>query len=255
MKRLWVLGADDSEMRYIDLILTLCSEKVCYARSEDRLRRVLPSESLSGRWVLPRRISLRRYDVVVLVKLNPLPILGSGFRGQLLVMDNRSPKDLRVPPLYQVCTYLLGGYESLVLGAAEHNLAEAYLVFGEDVLKLRARLFGLEESDIWMAERYVDDSVKVKSVLVNDLPVPNVLAWDIALYRGWVALFGVVDEGRYRYVIGGVPERSVVHRLVAHARAKGYSVEAFPALALGSFCVDDPDKFDLVSFVREALGA
>ncbi|GIW60480.1 MAG: hypothetical protein KatS3mg087_1546 [Patescibacteria group bacterium] len=258
MKRLWILGADDSEMRFIEWILIAHRnsdyETVCYARSLDGLSRVSSSDASSGRWVLPQGVCLNDYDEVVLVELSEAPLFFSvHFDKNLVVIDHHSPVNLRVSSLYQVCTYLLGGLEALIVGAIDQNLAEAYRVFGEDVLFVRAKSLGFGNVDIENAKLYVDESEKVGDVLVNASPLPNALVWEVALERGWVAVFKSSDLGKANYVIGGVPDLKQMNRLIDAAKAKGYHIYFHPQKGLGGFYVEDSESFDLVRFVQDAL--
>ncbi len=253
--RLWVLGALDLEMRVVESILRECGEDYCFAVSEsDGVRSVSFDEARSGRWVLPTGVDGGRDVELVLVNLNPSPIFRLG--KPCVVLGNSTGVDLGYPSLYQVCTYLLGGMRALMVGAASHDIARAYAVFGEELLPVRAESLGLGEADIAEAVAYVDEAVRVGDVLLNESVVPNDLVWDVAFERGWSAVFRVRGdlESLAVYKLGGVFDLELAEVLMDAARRAGYWTDFAPESRRASFRVWVSDDFDLELFVRSALG-
>jgi len=240
MKNLFVLGSRDIEMIHIENILSLHGERYVYALSPNG-ERVSPRNASSGEWVIDDpTIDLVDVDEIVLVELT-IPQDWS-YGSKTIVLDHHESDSLPFPSIYQLCTYLVGGVEALITGAADHDLRLAYKFFRpEQVLDFRRRSLNLTPEDLDRARTAVETSPTVGGVRVIEQS-PNPLVGDVLLSRGEMGIACIPSDkpSVRKWAFVGDVNPHIAESIIGNARAKGLEHYWMPQRGVGGVYCDDP---------------
>lgn len=232
-QEVFVLGAEDIEMKIIEELLAFLGKPFVHALSPTGAR-ANAREAAQGQWQLPD--SVPPDTRLVLIELNPQPVMGR----DVLAIDHHSQQDPPFPSLYQVATHILLGERGLILGACDHDLARAYSWFpAEKVLKCRAEALGVPLEE---AIAYCDALLPTRfpQVLLGMEKSPNPLVGDVLISRSQSAVVNVGPfDGTVKFTVVGETNADLVEKILQPFRDAGF--ETYSTRGIGGVYLPSAD--------------